>query len=204
MGQSSIHLRNASPPRRANARSSCLPYFSVTTGHSIVLNTVSRRLKNRSATFLYSRQLASAGELDIPAGQITRHDGYAKMYLSGRLTGFQPHMHFLGTRQCLELIYPNATTEMVNCANFDFNWHIVYNYTDDTQPIYPAGTTLHVISYHDNTEGNRGASDPKNWTGGGSRTIDEMAFGWISWYDLSEEEYAAELEARRKASTDDN
>ena len=24
------------------------------------------------------------------------------------------------------------------------------------------------------------------------------------WYDLSEEEYAAELEARRKASTDDN
>ena len=153
---------------------------------------------------LYSRQLGSAGELDIPAGQITRHDGYAKMYLPGRLTGFQPHMHFLGTRQCLELIYPNATTEMVNCANFDFNWHIVYNYTDDTQPIYPAGTTLHVISYHDNTEGNRGASDPKNWTGGGSRTIDEMAFGWISWYDLSEEEYAAELEARRKASTDDN
>ena len=33
---------------------------------------------------------------------------------------------------------------MINCANFDFNWHIVYNYQDDVQPIYPAGTTLHV------------------------------------------------------------
>ena len=28
-----------------------------------------------------------------------------------------------------------------------------------------------------------------------------MAFGWISWFDLSEDEYKAELEAR-KAKTD--
>jgi hypothetical protein len=152
---------------------------------------------------LYSRQLASAGELDIPAGQVTRHDGYQKMYLPGKLTGFQPHMHFLGTRQCLELIYPNGSTEMANCANFDFNWHIVYNYEDNAQPVYPAGTTLHVISYHDNTEAHRGNLDAKNWTGGGQRTIDEMAFSWISWYDLSEDEYKAEMEAR-KASSDDN
>ena len=152
---------------------------------------------------LYSRQLGQAGELDIPAGQITRHDGYATMYLPGRLTGFQPHMHFLGKRQCLELIYPDSTTEMVSCANFDFNWHIVYNYEDDVQPIYPAGTKLHVISYHDNTEAHRGNKDAVNWTGGGSRTIDEMAFGWISWFDLSEDEYAAELKTRKDA-TDNN
>ncbi len=149
---------------------------------------------------LYSRQLGQAGELDIPAGQITRNDGYKTMYLPGRLTGFQPHMHFLGKRQCLELIYPDATTEMVNCANFDFNWHIVYNYEDEAQPIYPAGTKLHVISYHDNTEAHRGNHDPANWTGGGNRTIDEMAFAWISWYDLSEEEYSAEIEVRKNAN----
>jgi len=153
---------------------------------------------------LYSRQLGQAGELDIPAGQVTRHDGYATMFLPGRLTAFQPHMHFLGTRQCLELIYPDSTTEMVSCANFDFNWHIVYNYEDDAQPIYPAGTKLHVISYHDNTAGNRGNVDPNNWAGGGNRTVDEMAFGWISWFDLSEEEYQAELEARTaRSSTND-
>ncbi len=151
---------------------------------------------------LYSKQLGHAGELDIPAGQVTRHDGYATLYLPGQLTGFQPHMHFLGRRQCLELIYPDSTTEMVNCVNFDFNWHIVYNYEDDAQPIYPAGTKLHVISYHDNTEAHRGNKDAANWTGGGNRTIDEMAFGWISWFDLSDEEYAAELESRRAATND--
>ena len=151
---------------------------------------------------LWSRQLGLAGELDIPAGQVTRHDGYTKMYLPGKLTGFQPHMHFLGKRQCLELIYPDATTEMVSCANFDFNWHIVYNYADDAQPIYPAGTTMHVISYHDNTAAHRGNHDPNNWAGSGNRTIDEMAFGWINWHDLTEEEYRVELAARRKASSD--
>ena len=153
---------------------------------------------------LWSRQLGLAGELDIPAGQITRHDGYTKMYLPGTLTGFQPHMHFLGTRQCLELIYPDATTEMVSCANFDFNWHIVYNYADDAQPIYPAGTTMHVISYHDNTASHRGNHDSQNWTGSGNRTIDEMAFGWINWYDLSEEEYQTELRVRQKARANNN
>ena len=152
---------------------------------------------------LYSRQLGNAGELDIPAGSVTRHDGYQKMYLPGKLTGFQPHMHFLGTRQCVEMIYPNGTAEMVNCANFDFNWHIVYNYKDDAAPLYPAGTTMHIISYHDNTAGNRGNLDAKNWTGGGSRTVDEMAFSWLSWYDLTEEEYAAELAARKNAADND-
>jgi hypothetical protein len=152
---------------------------------------------------LYSRQLANAGELDIPAGQVVRHDGYQTMHLPGIMTAFQPHMHMLGTRQCLELIYPTGQREMVNCANFDFNWHIVYNYEDQAQPIYPAGTTLHVISYHDNTNANRGNLDPKNWAGGGDRTIDEMAFAWISWYDLSEEEYAKQL-AARKNQTDNS
>jgi len=146
---------------------------------------------------LYSRQLGQGGELDIPAGQVVRHDGYQTMRLPGRLTGFQPHMHTLGTRQCLELIYPTGQREMINCANFDFNWHIVYNYEEMSQPVYPAGTTLHVISYHDNTSANRGNTDPKNWAGGGDRTIDEMAFAWVSWFDLNEEEYAAEIEARK-------
>ena len=152
---------------------------------------------------LYSKGLGQGGELDIPAGQITRHDGYATMYLPGRLTGFQPHMHFLGKRQCLELIYPNSATEMVSCVNFDFNWHIVYNYEDEVQPIYPAGTKLHVISYHDNTEAHRGNIDAANWAGGGSRSIDEMAFGWVSWYDLSDEEYTEEVEARKSKTDDD-
>jgi hypothetical protein len=62
----------------------------------------------------------------------------------------------------------------------------------------PAGTILHIISWHDNTAGNRGNPDPKNWVGNGrGRTIDEMAFAWIGWYDLTDEEYEQELAARK-------
>jgi hypothetical protein len=41
--------------------------------------------------------------------------------------------------------------------------------------------------------------DPRNWAGSGNRTIDEMGFAWISWYDMSQEEYQAAFDARKKA-----
>ena len=150
----------------------------------------------------WSKQLGINNRLlDIPPGKVVRTDSYAVLANAARLTAFQPHMHMLGTYQCLELIYPwpgwTAQTETVNCANFDYNWHLVYNYEDDVAPIVPAGTILHIISWHDNTEGNRGNPDPRNWTGDGGRTIDEMGFAWIGWYDLTDEEYEAELAARK-------
>ena len=156
----------------------------------------------------WSKQLGINNRLlDIPPGKVVRTDSYAVLAKAARLTAFQPHMHMLGTYQCLELIYPwpgwTAQTETVSCANFDYNWHLVYNYEDDVAPIVPAGTILHIISWHDNTEGNRGNPDPRNWTGDGGRTIDEMGFAWIGWYDLTDEEYEAELAARkaRQAAT---
>ena len=52
--------------------------------------------------------------------------------------------------------------EKLSCVNnYQFGWHIVYNYTDDVQPLLPAGTMLHVISWHDNTAGNRYNPDPR-------------------------------------------
>ena len=150
----------------------------------------------------WSKQLGINNRLlDIPPGKVVRTDGYAVLAKAARITAFQPHMHMLGTYQCLELIYPwpgwTAQTETVSCANFDYNWHLVYNYEDDVAPIVPAGTILHIISWHDNTEANRANPDPKNWTGDGGRTIDEMGFAWIGWYDLTDEEYEAELAARK-------
>jgi hypothetical protein len=32
---------------------------------------------------------------------------------------------------------------------------------------------------------------------GSGRTIDEMGFAWIGWYDLSDAEYKAEMTARK-------
>ncbi|MCY4599837.1 MAG: cytochrome c [Acidobacteria bacterium] len=150
----------------------------------------------------WSKQLGQhVTDLDIPPGKVVRTDGYTYFHKAARITAFQPHMHALGTYQCLELIYPThgtpAETELVSCAHWDYNWHMVYNYADDVAPIIPAGTVAHVISWHDNTEALRSNPDPKNWTGNGGRTIDEMAFVWLGWYDMTDEEYEAEIAERR-------
>ena len=147
---------------------------------------------------VYSKQLGQPTEpLDIPGGSTyVRSDGYTRFNKPGRITAFQPHMHTRGKRQCIELIYPDNKTEQINCADWSFNWHIVAVYADDVAPIYPAGTILHVISWHDNSA-SKGNPDARNWVGSGNRTIDEMGFAWITWYDLTDEEYKEAFAARK-------
>jgi len=152
----------------------------------------------------WSKQLGQhTSDLDIPAQSLVRHDGYTRFNRPARITAFQPHMHIRGKYQCLELIYPTSgtplVTEVVSCAHFNYNWHLVYNYADDVAPIVPAGTIVHTISWFDNTANNKGNHDPKNWVGNGNRTIDEMGFAWLGWVDLTEDEYKAEFEARKAA-----
>ncbi len=141
--------------------------------------------------------------LDIPAGGLVRTDGYTLHTKPGKIIAFQPHMHIRGKYQCMELIYPSNPSkvmvrEMISCAHWNYNWHLVYNYADDVAPIVPAGTIVHIISWHDNSSNIRDNPDPKNWVGYGQRTIDEMGFAWVGWIDLSQAEYEQEL-AERKA-----
>ena len=157
----------------------------------------------------WSKQLAQpTTPLDVPPGTVARSDGYVYMHKPARIIAFQPHLHLLGVKQCLELIYPtegaSAKTEVVNCINFNNSWHLSYNYADDVQPLVPAGTVLHNIQWHDNTSANPRASDPRNWVGNGNRTVDEMGFFWLGWVELTEEEYkqaVAERKAGRKPAT---
>jgi hypothetical protein len=151
----------------------------------------------------WSKQLGQDGapDLDIPANGMMRRDGYTRLQSAARLMAWQPHTHIRGKYQCLELIYPGVPvkTEVVTCANWNYNWHTIYNYADDVAPLVPAGTLLHVITWFDNTTANKHNPDPKNWVGAGiGRTIDEMGFSWIGWYDLSDEEYKTQI-AERKA-----
>jgi hypothetical protein len=144
---------------------------------------------------------------DIPAGEVARSDGYRAFTTPVRITSFQPHMHYRGKRECLEAIYPDGRSEMLNCAGFKLGWGIAYTYADDAAPILPAGSILHVINFHDNTTANRGNPDPRNWAGGGNRTVDEMGHAWTSWYPMSEEDYkkeVAERIAQQKKATNNN
>lgn len=136
-------------------------------------------------------------DLDIPAGaDNVRSDAYFKVDRNARLTAFMPHMHNRGKRQCLEAIYPNMVVEQFNCVNYDFQWQIVYNYADDVAPLLPAGTIMHVTSWHDNSAGNRNNPDPRNWVGFGNRTTDDMARHWLTFYYMTDEQFQLEVNER--------
>ena len=100
----------------------------------------------------------------------------------------------------MEAIYPDGRVEMLSCVNnYKFGWHIVYNYADEVQPLLPAGTMLHVISWHNNTASNRYNPDPRNWAGFGQRSIDDMSFAWVNYVWLTDDDFKKQV-AERKAS----
>jgi mono/diheme cytochrome c family protein len=126
-----------------------------------------------------------------------RSDAYMPLIKPARLLSFQPHMHNRGKAECLEAIYPNGKTEMLSCARFEFNWMRNYVYADDAAPLLPAGTILHSIMWHDNSEQSRFNPDPDAQVTWGERTVDEMASAWLSYYYMSEEDFKKEVEARK-------
>ena len=154
---------------------------------------------------LISAHVGDDEDLDIPAGASNvRHDGYYRLKENSRITAFQAHLHNLGKRQCLEAIYPDNSKEILSCADWDFGWHIVYNYEDHVAPLLPRGTILHVTSWHDNSEANRWNDDPTNWAGFGQRSSDEMSFAWVSWYELDDEAFENEVAEREALSADND
>jgi len=158
----------------------------------------------------FTQHMGDNSDLDIPPGQVVRSDGYFRLPRAAVLSAFQPHMHNRGKAMCMEAIYPDiradsarpgpARTETINCvSNYQFGWHITYPYTDDVAPILPAGTIIHVTSWHDNTAANKYNPDPRNWAGFGNRSIDDMSFAWITMYNVTDGEFTHMVDARKKA-----
>jgi mono/diheme cytochrome c family protein len=156
----------------------------------------------------FTQHMGDVTDLDIPAGAISRHDGYFRLPRPALMASFQPHMHNRGKAQCIEAIYPDvradsarpgpARTETISCvSNYQFGWHITYPYADDVAPLLPAGTVMHVTSWHDNSSANRWNPNPKNWVGQGQRSIDEMSFAWITLTYLDDADYQRRVAERR-------
>ena len=66
-------------------------------------------------------------------------------------------------------------------------WQLTYTY--DTPHIFPAGTVLHSVAWHDNTSANRHNPDPSAWIGWGGRTMDDMGNAWTDIAFMTEEQY---------------
>src|SRR5919204_2554508 len=156
----------------------------------------------------FTQHMGDAPDLDIPAGQISRHDGYFRLPRPALMASFQPHMHNRGKAMCIEAIFPDvradsarpgpARVETISCvSNYQFGWHITYPYADNVAPLLPAGTIIHITSWHDNTANNKYNPNPRNWVGYGQRSIDEMSFAWVTLTYLEEDDYQQRVKARK-------
>ena len=99
----------------------------------------------------------------------------------------------------MEAIFSDGRVEAINCVNWNFGWHIAYNYTEDVQPLLPKCTVLHVTTWHDNSAANKWNPDPRNWAGFGQRSSDDMAFAHVSWYPLSDEDFKQAVAERNRS-----
>jgi hypothetical protein len=149
----------------------------------------------------YPRGMSGVGirltELDIPAGQDNvRFDAYTILRHPTKMVTFEPHMHASGKRMCQEAIYPNGIREVLNCAGYNHNWVKAYVYQEDTAPLLPAGTLLHVTGWYDNSAKNPRNADPRNWKGVGQRSVDDMFFLLSKFVFYTEDEFKAEVAAR--------
>jgi hypothetical protein len=150
--------------------------------------------------------------LDIPANaDNVRFDTFIGLTKPTVITAFEAHMHNRGKAQCMEAVYPPGTTktgrsggvrtEMLSCVDrFNFLWLRSYSYADDVAPVLPAGTILHIISWYNNTPGNKNNYDPTNWVGFGNRAIDDMSHVWLIGYEITQEEYQLRVAERNATS----
>ena len=106
--------------------------------------------------------------LDIPPGEVAVTQQYHTLRWPTRLENFQPHMHMRGRVMQIEAVYPEGGGEILSRVdNFQWNWHVNYIYVDHVAPLLPAGTTLIVTAWHDNTAENPNNPDPTQWIGWG-------------------------------------
>jgi hypothetical protein len=110
---------------------------------------------------------------------------------------YEPHMHAAGVRLCLDAIW-GSVTQTLSCSGYNHGWVRIYSFADDATPLLPKGTILRLTGYFDNTPANRNVVDPRNWSGLGHRSIDNMMINIGQVLVLSDEEFQQEVAQRRQ------
>ena len=137
------------------------------------------------------------GDIDIrpmEAGQ--KVEAFMTLQQPTKVTVFEPHMHAAAVRMCVDAIF-GVRMETLSCSGYDHSWVRAYQYEDDAAPLLPRGTILRVTGYYDNTPANRNVVDPRNWSGLGHRSIDNMNILIMQGVQLTDEQFQAEIAERR-------
>lgn len=150
---------------------------------------------------LYKRSTLRLGngiDIDVKPNQAKQElHAYATLTEHTKIIAFEPHLHAPGVRMCLEAIWGH-NIQTLNCVGYDHNWVKQYVYDDDSAPLLPKGTIVHLIGFLDTTPANKNPADPRNWAGGGRRSIANMFIDLGYSVSLTEEQFQAEM-ARRRA-----
>ena len=132
--------------------------------------------------------------MSIPPDSVARHERFWPLPNPALILSFQPHMHFRGNRMLLEAIHLDGRREiLIDVTNYEQSWQIVYPFKEPY--LFPKGTILHSVTWHDNTANNRHNPDPSAWIGWGGRTMDEMGHGWTDIAFMTEAQYRARRSA---------
>ena len=143
-------------------------------------------------------RLGNGIDIDVKPNQANQEQhAYATLQEHTKIITFEPHMHAPGVRMCMEAIW-GYSIQTLNCVGYDHNWVKQYVYEDDAAPLLPKGTIVHLIGFLDTTPANRNPADPRNWAGGGRRSIANMFINLGYSVALTEEQFQAEMAKRRQ------
>lgn len=142
--------------------------------------------------------LGNGVDIDIKAmeGNQQLH-AYALLKENTKILSFEPHLHAPGARMCLEAIW-GYNIQTLSCVGYDHNWVRGYDYDDDSAPLLPKDTILHIVGYMDNSPSNKNVPDPRNWQGSGNRSVANMFIDLGNRVFLTDEQFQAEMAARRE------
>ncbi len=115
-----------------------------------------------------------------------------------KIVRFEPHLHGVGKRMCLEAIF-GGDIETLTCSGYDHNWVRSYVYEDHAAPLLPKGTILHLYAEVDNSPTNVNVADPRNWQGSGNRSAANMFVDIGSRVYLTDDQFLEEMADRRQA-----
>jgi hypothetical protein len=142
--------------------------------------------------------LGNAVDIDIRAMEANQQlHAYTVLQQHTKIISFEPHLHAPGQRMCLEAIW-GYNIQTLNCVGYDHNWVRGYDYTDDSAPLLPKGTILHIVGYMDNSPTNKNVPDPRNWQGSGNRSVANMFIDLGIRVALSDEQFQEEMAKRRE------
>jgi hypothetical protein len=141
--------------------------------------------------------LGRGQDVDIDANEPNQQlHAYRILKENTKLLSYEPHLHAPGTRMCLEAIW-GSNIETLNCVGYDHNWVRGYTYTDDSAPLLPKGTILHMIGYMDNSPSNKNVPDPRNWQGSGNRSVTNMFLELGNKVSMTDAQLEEEMMKRR-------